>query len=43
MDWKEFLTKPALMIAWGTKEEIKSIKDNKEFKKIKQNGMLIEK
>ena len=43
MDWKEFLSKPALMVMWGTKEEIEAIKKHKEFKKIKENGLLIQK
>lgn len=43
LDWKEFLSKPALMVMWGTKEEIESFKKNKEFLKLKQNGLSIEK
>lgn len=43
MDWKEFLTKPLIVFAIGNKEEIKEIRNSKEFKKIGQNAIVFEK
>ena len=40
MDWKTFLSKPVLMVAWGTKEEIASIRKGKEFQKVRQESLI---